>query len=683
MGLLRRIFAIAMVLTVLTSTAAPGVLQAQACGVRIFGLCENEGYFLGGTVGATGSGLLTTWGGLLASNDVETMIAQIGTYLQGFNCGGNLGGDAGQQRNAASFIVLTMLGYPPRTPADTACGVYGAWANRVREYNNRGLINFNENFSYVYNTRIQRSTLDVAWYGASDTRLSIVFRAPDGSVIYAIKKDCGNPVSGPSGPGVLNPVSTPPTISCANASLTTTPTNPMAGENFRINVGFGAASNGTGGGGTNYSIFVNLPGVDPTVPAVNGAGPPPGGVAAFAQPTFHDTPFGSGTLPNPSRPQPIRFATTGQKGGTFQIHVGGAVGSPITCPFTVNVVARPYHRVYGGDVMAGSGFGTCTGNFSAIVAFNKPVAPYTGAGSQLASFAHNAIIDYASGAADGSQPAGNAQWGNPKRLAFGNFGAGVSGPGIPASATSAPGSTFGGGFSRANLGCAPDYVAARPASAVTIGGAPASMVAFDLNPAVEGTYYRSGNLVINGNGLVGGTADNGNEVSIYVNGNVYIETNIRYRDDAAYTSAADVPTFKLIVSGNVYVHPDVERLDGIYVVQSNATTTGFFVTCGNRAWPGSLPSAGDLARTTTGAGAGCGGRRLKVYGAVVAEQIKLLRTVGSVNQASVSERWGAVNTNPNPGNPAEEFIYTPEMWFGAVNGGAGEYDSVTSLPPVL
>jgi hypothetical protein len=83
----------------------------------------------------------------------------------------------------------------------------------------------------------------------------------------------------------------------------------------------------------------------------------------------------------------------------------GAVGTE-TC---IRIVAKPYLKVYGGDVAAGSGLetapDTCTSNTNAaITSWNKrntgPVADqYAGAGVQYASFALRAITDFATGAA--------------------------------------------------------------------------------------------------------------------------------------------------------------------------------------------------------------------------------------------------------------------------------------------
>jgi hypothetical protein len=125
-----------------------------------------------------------------------------------------------------------------------------------------------------------------------------------------------------------------------------------------------------------------------------------------------------------------------------------------------------------------------------------------------------------------------------------------------------------------------------------------------------------------------------------------------------------MPSFKLIVEGNIYVSPAVTRLDGVYRAQPPAATPGKgnFYTCANGFTPMTLGVA---------VSAGCG-NQLTVNGAVSARQVWLLRTAGTVSAATA----------------AETFNFVPETWVNAAFGSVmpedlAGYDSLSNLPPVL
>src|SRR5690606_4776520 len=104
------------------------------------------------------------------------------------------------------------------------------------------------------------------------------------------------------------------------------------------------------------------------------------------------------------------------------------------------------------------------------------------------------------------------------------------------------------------------------------GGVPGT-----INPSHNGAYQASGNVTVNVNpGGIGA----GRHVTIYVNGNAYISNNITYQS-TTYGNIGQIPSFRLIVRGNIYVAPGVTELNGLYVAMSNGTpNSGKFYTCG-------------------------------------------------------------------------------------------------------
>jgi hypothetical protein len=322
-------------------------------------------------------------------------------------------------------------------------------------------------------------------------------------------------------------------------------------------------------------------------------------------------------------------APAGDHSGYFEVFVPNGRPQSLRCPFSLRVVDKPYYRVYGGDVFAGAGFqdGTActTDQQSSIIAWNRASNPYLGAGSQLGTFALGTIVDFASGTLRNrnlpkSQTFANA---NPS---FNNWGAGGFGGGLDAGA--------------GNAICAADYWA-------------------------DATNIRLSGFAIN-------TPRNfgmGQRETIYVDGDVYINRNVTYAA-GAYNNVNQIPSFRIVARGNIYVAPGVTELNGVYIAMPRAgsNNTGRFYTC----WPGRIPTAADM----NGA---CRTNRLTVYGAVVAELIKFTRSLGTLSGSTISERYDS-----GIGTPAEVFIYTPEVWL--VNGfGAdgGTVDSITAQPPVL
>jgi hypothetical protein len=319
----------------------------------------------------------------------------------------------------------------------------------------------------------------------------------------------------------------------------------------------------------------------------------------------------------------------------------GAVGTE-TC---IRIVAKPYLKVYGGDVAAGSGLetapDTCTSNTNAaITSWNKrntgPVANhYAGAGVQYAGFALRAITDFATGRGNSVGQT------TPSWLSFANSTGVNNGNG-----------QYGGTFG--SVPCINDYYSLRP---TTTTGLPANVTAM-----VTGTYGATGGVT-----LTGGNVNPGENITVYIDGNVFINSNITYTPNWSFSNT---PLFQLVVRGNIYIGNGVTQLDGVYIAQRNGAVGGTIYTCATAAAAPTL---------TNGAFYNGCNSKLTVNGAFMANSVEFLRTSGSLSQGTANEPSGASNAG-------EVFNFNPSLWMVQPlqsGGGAGSYDAITSLPPVL
>ena len=90
----------------------------------------------------------------------------------------------------------------------------------------------------------------------------------------------------------------------------------------------------------------------------------------------------------------------------------------------------------------------------------------------------------------------------------------------------------------------------------------------------------------------------------------------------------------------------------------------------------------------------CKGSPLVVNGALVAQEVKLMRTINSLNQSSLLESPNDFNAGTGPNLKAAEVInYTPEIYLApsplkdpnssSSASGVQPYDAIFSLPPVF
>jgi|GEM_PF-2406237 len=323
--------------------------------------------------------------------------------------------------------------------------------------------------------------------------------------------------------------------------------------------------------------------------------------------------------------------------GFGNVNCGSAIPLNPTPP-TFDVTNKPYFKVNGGDISAGAGMSTggltcAAGGVSpnseaSIVSWNRGAAGgYGGAGTQYGALALKHLLGFVSG--QGSSYA-------PSRLSFGNTGA--------ADQVDLSRELYGGQFG--STACTADYFA--NANGTLMGNRTLSSI---LGVPTGSTY----------------TVANGDHRTIYVDGAVRIDVNVVFT--GIYPNTAAIPSFAVVVKGNIYVDPGIQTLDGFYIAQpsSGGSSDGIIYTCAPLGFGTNAVNV-----LTSGLQANCS-NALTVTGAFVARQVWLLRTAGTVSGSTA----------------AETFNYSPEVWLSTPFGTGlnppttDTYDSITSLPPVL
>ena len=339
---------------------------------------------------------------------------------------------------------------------------------------------------------------------------------------------------------------------------------------------------------------------------------------------------------NPSNPAPGTVTST-----------SGAVSKMYRWRWTkeddsaqTNVVGYSYTKIFGGDVRVGGGVGSiggngeCLANGSAQIRTNNNGVDdgYSGSSVQYGVFAAGVIDRLISGryniyAADPDNGL------NPKKLTF----AGTSGE-------------YGGGFG-ANGPCY-DYTGRLSDAAVT----------------------ETGNVTIGMQNIT-----NGSTVIRHIVGNVFITGDTRYvGSGGTWPEPKNIPVYQLVVEGDIYISPNVKRLDGMYVAVPTSTTSGGRIyTC-----------ASNFGSPYSNAFTACNSQ-LVVNGSLSAKKVFMLRDCGSLAMSNIGEPWIESGGNDaqacSANNHAAEVInYTPEQWIrSSVGPASNRYDAISSMPPVL
>ena len=513
---------------------------------------------------------------------------------------------------------------------------------------------------------------DVAFRRNNDASTSnlIVFHNPNGSV-FKIRRDCGN-VVGPIGPLVAIAVS----IACNGFSQTPAVINPLTdGFSVTVRVRYtpAAAAAAAFSGPTPNHMDASL--LRPNGTTVASTAGPPSVSGAVASLTLSPIP-----------------ATN--QAGTFTVKydVAGPRVPTISCTATLSIGNLPYFTASGGDVAAGPGFGAgCVADTTAgIKAYNLNNDAtlndgYFGAGSSLAAFANGAISGFSTDTTNLAGAASKAFSTNgiasgvdarPSALAFANTGA------------DAANGLYGGGFGRSGSWCTDDIAGSALAASPAV--APATINLAALPPGLTTYKLPAGSVIGLGGPVVAaanrfvlsGQLPQGASLALVSTGDVYISQSIN--PYAAYTNPFKIPQFTLAVQGgNLYVGPSLTTLTGIYAVQPNPGGGNLYTCADSGAFKYLTGQATPDANATVAANAydQCT-NPLKFVGSVAAAQLKLGRTNGSL-----------VNSGNIGGNsPAEDFVYTPELWLGNLTGPTCQqsasdpsclYQAYTSLPPVF
>jgi len=359
-----------------------------------------------------------------------------------------------------------------------------------------------------------------------------------------------------------------------------------------------------------------------------------------------------------------------------------------SCISSFNIASAPYLKVYGNDIAAGGKFAdvdetTCspgpkTANGqppASIWTFSKKVTSggtyYGGASSQFGALALGQIDGFSTAGTRNGATAPTT----PNDLSFGNMV--KSGFwGNPASVAE-----NGAGFSGIYR-CIPDYFSASSklpaANAVLKTGTsfindPNNNDANDPASKLNYPIADSKRMVIFVNG------DNNQY------GGAYIQKNITFAN-TTWSDTSKIPSFYLIVKGDIFIDDDVTQLDGVYIAQPRSDGTGGHIyTCtnGGNAFPPLLVKEDLFTKC---------GNTLTITGSFIANQIKFQRARGTVENATAGP--GALNEGPTPGNNiAEIFNFSQEMYLAPTpsildtvignSTSSNVYQSITSLPPVL
>ncbi len=341
---------------------------------------------------------------------------------------------------------------------------------------------------------------------------------------------------------------------------------------------------------------------------------------------------------------------------TYVLTVANSNGD-FDCKVTVNVdnppSAQRFLQVYGNDVMAGGGFGQpCQiTNQSASIesyALSYDVGPnklWKGASSQFAAFALGSVNGFFTANMRGAENSGDPPR-PPLGLTFGNS----------ANGSSLVSMNNGGQYVEG--GCIKDFFAAAEQSGQDVQHIPLSTLPTDpTQPSVVplGTHqagYNEGNVYITGKGLRYAGAETG------------------------WSDVSQIPSVVIVVRGNIYIDPTVERLDGIFIAQpqynpdgSLVPDTGIINTCTNS-------TGADISNPST-----CS-TKLTINGAFIAKKVKFKRTGGDLETASA-------NSGPGSDKIAEVFNFSPEIYLSPLHDSLRrslpftKYDYITSLPPVL
>ncbi len=647
-----------------------------------FGRARCDGYFTGTSeyksvpYGIQGYNILTVPAGKSWSipSSVDTrqeFMDLIGGYLGcdyiALTCDGNY--NYNYNKGGAAFIVDTMLGLKGSQLAgkgysQSAFGGahyaqdnWATWVADVTYYGSHGWISWNVsqtlgpgdlnsmhacNFSYNPATGCPENangsmpsgddSKDYAFFdippGTTEQSDEVVFNNPDGTK-FRIRRECANLV------GQAVPLQVPvATVNPSCGSLSVNPGRPDPKSAFSVTAAIDYAnSNEASTVESKPDAVMKLSVVGPGINYTNNN-------IAKSQDSSEIDAISPSLGPS---------NITGTYNVAWSISSASLPSANEACTGSFIIADEPYFSVSSGDVSAGASMGvggvdcaTTADPNAGVVSWNKENSTYDGAGTQYAAFAMNFLQDFATAQGTASQV--------PTGLSFSNIdNVDTSGAGED---------TYGGAFG--SQSCVPDYFNNHPSSP-TYSGNHVFNNGSDLAAANSSKtiYVQAGNLTIGGAIAV----PNGSHTTIYVDGKVQITGNIQFSGNYP-GGLADIPSFTIVARGNIYIASGVGQLDGWYIAEpDNSSNGGIVYTCASGFAAPSLSST--LFNNCN--------NQLQVNGSIVAKQVWLTRTAGTL--------YG--NT------PSENFSFNPEIWLSSPPGisigssSSSTYDAITSLPPTL
>jgi hypothetical protein len=360
--------------------------------------------------------------------------------------------------------------------------------------------------------------------------------------------------------------------------------------------------------------------------------------------------------------------------GTISTSSGTINSSPIASPFTMctTISAQPYTRVYGNDVMAGAMFAdssfscnrTAQIEASSTGKSSSQVQPI-GSGTQFAAMSLGSIYNFASAFLRSIAPTSSVG------LTFANTH-NTSG--------------YGGNFNSSGNECPSifNYYANRPTNE-TIHNGITSPYTLNLSGKISGNHVR------------------------YIDGNVYIDQNINYAPATFNPSNGTLQGTSLyvIALGNIYIAPNVTHLDGIYVAENKCDVPQYAsgINCSSY----NSSNGGQINTCATSTGSITPSKlyhicenQLTISGSLIADQIKLDRTYGTIEDSSGGENpflpssthtcslgdyynSSIISSTINKVCAAQLFNFNPENYAMSpdISSQNAPYDSIVSLPPVL
>jgi hypothetical protein len=303
-------------------------------------------------------------------------------------------------------------------------------------------------------------------------------------------------------------------------------------------------------------------------------------------------------------------------------NVVGGIGpaSDSSCPMVAN---EPYFKVHNSSVSAGGDFDQCTNSGGTLAGYNNnsDAGSDRGSSTQLSALALLKITGVASGETVGTLGNGGAA---AARLTFANSSA------VEVDSSSLESPVLGGQF----VSCQTLTNERLPSTHSALSGA-----STNVSTLTSGAYTSARDTTLT-SGVTGGTMTMtpNHNVSLFVTGNVYINSNIVYNNTGA--ALGTVPSLVIHATGNIYIDPSVTNLSGVFIAQKKAdNTAGKIYTCSSLSNHFAAMAASDLY-------ASCN-KQLVVYGSFVADQVNLMRTFGSLRDETPTQAVATINSSKN------------------------------------